>query len=39
MLYILRQYLSKPLLHKKQASRGLAEDNLYILSEAVPRAY
>jgi hypothetical protein len=35
MLYILRQYLSKFLLNKKQASRGLAEDNLYIPPKAV----
>jgi hypothetical protein len=35
MLYILRQYLSKSLLNKKQANKGLVEDNLYILLKAI----
>jgi hypothetical protein len=39
MLYILRQYLSKPLLYGKRANKGLAEGNFYILLKAVPRAY
>jgi hypothetical protein len=36
MLYTLRQYLSKSLPDKKQASKGLVKDNPYISSEAVP---
>jgi hypothetical protein len=39
MLYTLRQYLLKPLLHRKRASRGLAKGNFYILLEAVSEAY
>jgi hypothetical protein len=35
MLYILRQYLLKSLSNKKQASKGLAKNNLYILLKAV----
>jgi hypothetical protein len=36
MLYILRQYLLKSLLNKKQASRGFAKDYSYILLKTVP---
>jgi hypothetical protein len=35
MLYILRQYLLKSLSDRKQANKGFAENNLYILLKAV----
>jgi hypothetical protein len=35
MLYILRQYLLKSPPDKKQASKGLAKDHLYISLKAI----
>jgi hypothetical protein len=35
MLYILKQYLLKSLLNKKQASKGLIKNNSYILPKAI----
>jgi hypothetical protein len=35
MLYILRQYLLKSLLDKKQVSKGLVKDHSYILPKAI----
>jgi hypothetical protein len=35
MLYILKQYLLKSLLNKKQANKSLVKNNFYILLKAI----